>query len=185
LFLTSCSTGITEHMKEEGLPVGSPDAPLTGILYLDYQCPQCKKFFESSWPAIYEDYISTGSLRVTIKDFPAHTGGPGIHNSAWCLFEQAPDKLPTYMSILYANQSSLRDYQLRSYGVSLGVDESSFVSCLEEGRYLTPIERIKQRGLQEGIGNTPTLIIKDRRFNSVSTITDITSYLSQLESTLD
>ena len=46
--------------------LGEPDAPLTIIIYEDYSCPNCKRFFETVEPVLIERYISSGKLRLEI-----------------------------------------------------------------------------------------------------------------------
>lgn len=46
--------------------LGEQDAPLTIIIYEDYSCHNCKRFFETVEPVLIERYISSGKLRLEI-----------------------------------------------------------------------------------------------------------------------
>jgi protein-disulfide isomerase len=49
---------------------GSPNAPLTLELYTDYQCPSCRAFFLDVLPSVMSDYVNTGKVRLIHRDFP-------------------------------------------------------------------------------------------------------------------
>ncbi|MGD1070491.1 MAG: thioredoxin domain-containing protein [Bryobacteraceae bacterium] len=57
---------------------GSPDAPVTIDLYTDYQCPSCRVFYLDKLPALINDFVQTGKVRLIHRDFPLpmHQFGP-------------------------------------------------------------------------------------------------------------
>ena len=59
---------------------GSPDAPVTIDLYTDYQCPSCRVFYLDKLPALINDFVQTGKVRLIHRDFPLpmHQFGPPI-----------------------------------------------------------------------------------------------------------
>jgi protein-disulfide isomerase len=49
---------------------GSPGAPLTLELYMDYQSPQCRRVYLYDLPSITSEYVATGKVRLIRRDFP-------------------------------------------------------------------------------------------------------------------
>ncbi len=50
--------------------LGQPEAPVTLIEFSDYQCPFCRRFFQTTLPTLKTEYIDTGKLRYVFRDFP-------------------------------------------------------------------------------------------------------------------
>jgi len=49
---------------------GSPRAPITIEVYSDYQCPQCKQFFETTTRQLIDNYVLPGKVYLVHRDFP-------------------------------------------------------------------------------------------------------------------
>jgi len=49
---------------------GDPDAPVTIMEFVDYQCPKCKEFGLFVKPQVDAAYIQTGQARLVVHDFP-------------------------------------------------------------------------------------------------------------------
>lgn len=48
---------------------GSPLAPIQIELYTDYQCPACRDFYLNTLPLLISNYVQTGKVRLTHRDF--------------------------------------------------------------------------------------------------------------------
>ena len=63
------------HLKTalytKGDPIlGKSSAPLTIIVFSDYECPYCKRFHDKVLPKLKKDYIDRGVVRLIHKDLP-------------------------------------------------------------------------------------------------------------------
>jgi len=47
--------------------LGNEDAHYSVIVYFDYNCSFCKKFFNKTYPALNEKYIKTGKVKLILK----------------------------------------------------------------------------------------------------------------------
>ena len=50
--------------------LGSEDAPVTVIMFSEYQCPYCQRFETDTFPQIKADFIDTGLIKLIYRDFP-------------------------------------------------------------------------------------------------------------------
>ena len=87
--------GMQVGFTAEGYPFrGEPNAPITMYEYSDYQCPFCARYFVQTEPAINDNYVRTGKVRVVFRDFPIeelHPNAPAAHRAILCVAEQGAD----------------------------------------------------------------------------------------------
>ena len=50
--------------------LGDKNAPVTIIEFSDYECPFCKRHFDSTHPELVKKYIDTGKVKLVFRDFP-------------------------------------------------------------------------------------------------------------------
>ena len=146
-------------LSHASAPYGDDDTPITIIEFGDYQCPNCKSWFDNTRPAIQSEYMDTGMARIYFVDL-AFIGpdSAGAAAASYCAEEQG--MYWEYHDELYGNQGSIQsgwasDASLAQYAVGLGLDAESFGSCLARDHS----ERIAFNGLQAqniGIDRTPS-----------------------------
>lgn len=146
-------------------PEGLPGAPLTMVEFGDYQCPHCDGWFKNSYPAIKSDYIDTGKLKFYFVDIPYE--GPDslpASEATYCAGDQG--KYWQYHDMLYENQGPIQSgwaapASLKQFASRLGLNQTSFNSCLDSGKYSGRVSHNKQIALDDGVQGTPTFFIVD------------------------
>ena len=59
------------QINMSGEPVlGESDAPVTMVIYEDFECPFCKRFEDNAFQNIKSNYVDTGQVKVIWKDRP-------------------------------------------------------------------------------------------------------------------
>ena len=97
---------------------GPADAPVTLVEYGDYECPYCG----AAYPIIKEVQARMGErLRFVFRNFPITTSHPHAGQAAEAA-EAAGVQGPFWEmhDLLYENQQSLEDADLRGYAERLG-----------------------------------------------------------------
>lgn len=149
-------------LSHASAPYGDDGAPITIIEFGDYQCPNCKSWFDNTRPAIQSEYVDTGIARIYFVDLVfIGPDSAGAAAASYCAEEQG--MYWEYHNKMYGNQGSIQsgwasDANLVQFAVDLGLDAESFGACLARDHS----ERISFNALQAqniGIDRTPSFVI--------------------------
>jgi protein-disulfide isomerase len=80
--------------------------------------------------------------------------------AAHCAAEQG--KFWEYQDLLFSSQEELAPEQLLQLAKDLGLQEDSFKTCLEVGKFQAHVEKHIEEGKKFGLDTTPTFIINNR-----------------------
>ena len=148
-----------------GSPVlGDANSPVTIVEFGDYQCPFCKRWNETTKPAIEKNLIETGKASLIYVDFPII--GPDsitIHAGSYCAAEQG--LYWEYHDFAYANQGHENDGWASSENLKSlisgidGLDTDSFNECLDSKKYEQRVNDNKKIASDAGARSTPSFII--------------------------
>ena len=139
---------------------GQPDAPVTIVVFADYQNPQCARYYQEIHPRIDEDFVQPGTVRYVFKNLPDKTAHPQAfkaHEAAACAGDQG--RYWEMHDLLFANQSELATDDLFAYARTLGLDLDLFRYCLTSGANTGVIRRDVDEGQKGGVPLTPVFAI--------------------------
>ena len=147
--------------------LGKSDAPLTLVMFTDYQCPFCNRFETQTLPEIKRQYIDTGKLRFVVRDLPLpfHPNASKAAEAAHCGEEQG--KYWELREKLVANGDKLDAKLLFEYARQVGLDVARFSACLESGRQAEKIKASSSLAASIGISGTPSFVIGRSKGDSV------------------
>lgn len=139
--------------------LGTSNAKLTMVLYEDFQCPFCGKFFKESEQPIINSYVKNGDVQLVYRDF-AFLGEESYKaaEAARCAGDQG--KFWEYHDYLFThqngeNEGAFSDKKLQGFARTLGLDSASFDQCLTSGKYTQAVENQTTEGQQAGVNGTP------------------------------
>jgi len=142
---------------------GQDDAPITIIEFGDYQCPNCKKWFQQEKPSIASNHILTGIAKLYFVD-SAWVGDDSIiaAEASYCADDQG--KFMEYHSTLYNNQAEIQDGwansdSLKQFATDLGLDSEMFDECLDSGKYSDRVSYNTEVATSNGVEGTPHFFI--------------------------
>lgn len=146
---------------------GNPNAPVTVIEFSDFQCPFCSRFYTQTLPALEENYINTGKIKLVYRDLPLdnlHPNARPAHIAAECADEQG--KFWEYHDVLFSNQGEWNrlssidlNSKLNQYATSMGLNSASFGSCLSSKSVADEVQADYLQATQYGATGTPTFFI--------------------------
>ena len=136
--------------------VGFSDAPVTIIAFIDYQCKDCKTWYEKEYPKILKNLIETKKANMVFLDsISLGDDSVLISEATYCAEEQG--KYSEYQETLFSSQQEIDDWakseQLKKIAMNLELDHELFVSCLDSGKYekqvLSNIDHAKSFGVDK------------------------------------
>lgn len=162
-----------EDVKIEGEgddPVlGDPNAPVSMVIFGDFQCHFCRKLELEVKPLIIEKYVKTGKLKIIARDFPFLGKNSALAATAGnCALEQ--DKYWEFSDYLHKAQDaeeiiSVNSDTLKESAKKLKLKESDFNKCLDSEKYLNEVKKDFEDGKLLGIEGTPTTFINNERID--------------------
>ena len=163
---------------------GAQDAKITIVLYDDYQCPFCGRFYATFMNEVMTKYRDRA--RVIIKDFPIIEIHPWALHAAvdsTCIAQNSPSAYWQFSDYVHTHQqefnnnwkageldktfSALDDLALKTAERN-GVQAAKVQACLAAQNRAT-VEASIAEGKSLGIGGTPTLFINGQEFEGVLT----------------
>jgi len=130
---------LVEHTNTLDLPViGFSDAPVTIIVFNDYQCMACKTWYDEEYPEILKNLIETQKANIVFLDsISLGDDSVLISEATFCADDQ--EKYSEYQKILFNSQQKIDDWakseQLKKFAIDLGLDLELFEECLDSGKY--------------------------------------------------
>lgn len=140
--------------------LGRTDAPVTMIEFSDYQCPFCRRFFDTTLPALKKEYVDSGKLRYVFRDFPIeqiHPQARKAAEAARCAGDQG--KYWEMHDVLFQNQPALQVEQLKGHAQRLGLDTAAFGECLARDTHRAVVQKDYDDGVTAGVRGTPAFFI--------------------------
>jgi len=150
---------------------GDETAPLTWIEYSDFECPFCKRF-APSMEDMLEDY--EGQIKLVYRHFPL-----SFHRPLALTQAEASECANEYLGndgfwamhdfifdTTSSNGNGMTEQELVDYAVELGINESTFQTCLDDDRYVEHIENDLDGGAAAGVTGTPGSIFIDAEGNA-------------------
>lgn len=145
--------------------LGRAEAPVTLVIFTDYQCLSCAAIYPSL-ERLVKEYGD--QVKVVTRDFPLteHSEAFKAAEAAEAAREQG--RYWEYAQLLMRNQSALSVDKLKAYASELALDRVRFDSALESGKFAEMVQRDIDEGMKLGINATPTIFINGRRVSAKS-----------------
>lgn len=144
---------------------GSTTAPVTMLVYGDYECPYTRQL-ELLVAGLR--HVDRDSFRYVFRYFPLRE----IHPHAQLAAEAAEavyglvgeDAFWKMHDALFAHQDNLEVESVGRLAAAAGVDPSAFRAALKTHRFAERIERDVRSGQAHGVEGTPSVFINGERY---------------------
>ncbi|MBN4046058.1 DsbA family protein [Nitrosarchaeum koreense] len=147
----------TNDFLSLNLPIiGYSDAPVTIIAFNDYQCKDCKTWYDKEYSEISKNLIETKKANIIFLD-SISLGNDSVLISEATMCANDQEKYLQYQEILFASQQKIDDWakseQLKKFAMDLELDEEMFDACLDSGKYnddvLSNLDYAKSLGVDQ------------------------------------
>jgi protein-disulfide isomerase len=152
----------------DGIAIG--DGPVTVDAYIDFLCPFCREFEVSSGPTL-NAMAAKGAIALIyhpmsfLDEASTTRYSSRAAAAAGCAADQG--KFLEYTHALFASQppeggAGLDDAELIQLGISVGLTDEAFGSCVRAGRYLYWPQQVTDAATTRGVSGTPTVLVNGR-----------------------
>lgn len=135
---------------------GDKNAAVTMIEYSDFECPFCGRV-QPALEQILEEY--DGQVNLVFRHFPLsfHPSAQKAGEASECAADQ--NKFWEMHDKMFANQTALGVDSLKGYAKELGLNTSTFDSCLDSGKYEQKVKDGITDGSKYGVQGTPATFV--------------------------
>ncbi len=155
---------------EDDPVIGNRDGKVEIVVYSDYQCPFCSKYFNEV-VALAEEYKD--DVALTYKDLPLefHPQAMNAALAANCALEQGEEQFWNMSKQLYANQKkwegtkNKEDFEI--YAHMIGLELGKYKECMEEERHADKIKASADEAKGFGVSGTPASFIGEKFVSGV------------------
>ncbi len=158
-----------KSIKTNGVPfIGNANAPVTVVLWFDYQCPFCKQFETTTMTNVYNDYVKSGKVKIVLKDLqflgPDSTTDGGFARAVWNV---APDHFYDWYRAMADHQDGenkdfgdLKSVEDMTRSVA-GIDADKVIAdyTKNKAKYESALDASKTEAAALGINSTPIVVI--------------------------
>lgn len=141
--------------------LGNPDAPLTFVLFTDFECPFCKNF-HMTMKKIMDEYGKSGKLRWIFRHLPLtelHSKSKteaiatecanelGGNEAFWMYIDRIFELTPSNNGLDLNELPKIAEY--------IGLNKTKFETCLNSGKFDQLIDDERQDAINSGAMGTP------------------------------
>lgn len=149
---------------------GNTDAQITLLVYSDYECPFCKSF-HPTLQELMKEY--EGKIRWVYRHYPLsfHQNAQKQAEAAECIAELGGnDAFWNFSDTIFERTTSNGvGFALDALGplaAELGVDQQTFQTCLDSGKYAKVVQESITQGSAAGVSGTPATFLIDQKGKS-------------------
>lgn len=161
--------GNIDKLDIKGAPsLGPANAPVTLIIFSDFQCPLCKQEAEVIHKQVTAAFPD--KVRIYFRDFPLEQ----IHNWARqaaiagrCAYKISPEAFWEYHDWIYDNQTYIGldniNSKLQEFATAKNLDSMQFSRCIENKTTAAELNASQAVGNSLGLNATPTIFLNGRK----------------------
>ena len=151
---------------DDPLAMGEVDAPVVIIEYADFTCKYCGVFAETTLPALIEEYVEPGHVRIEWRDTPI-LSEDSITTAIAGRAAAQQDLFWEFYEVMYAHTYSESGDYSRAALLSLaeridGLDIETFTADLDDPTLSTAVHTEGSESRSLGVSSTPTFVVGDR-----------------------
>jgi protein-disulfide isomerase len=151
---------VSLDLRNDSYPVlGNGKSSVAMVEFSDFQCPFCRRYQQTTMPALTEKYISSGKIRYVFVNFPL-----GFHEHAEPaavagVCAQRQGAFWKMRDRLFDNQDTLGSETFLKIASDLKLNGDQFNQCLQDPKVSADIRAQAQLGESVGVQGTPAFLI--------------------------
>jgi protein-disulfide isomerase len=149
-----------------GVNMGSVEAPVKVMEFVDFGCGFCRRFQAESFPTIRAEFIDTDMVEWKFVPFVSGMFGNSavVTEAADCVLPQGGPAYEAFTSALWARQPEWKGSGeprelVRAWAGELGLDVQALDTCMDTDARLDRVASASALAAQLGVRSTPTFWI--------------------------
>lgn len=171
------SASVTPHLKD--VVLGDANAPVEIVEYASLSCAHCRDFWKQDFPRLKADYIDTGKVKFTLKDFPTDND-IAIAGIALARCKGEANYYPIVDDVFSAQYDLMMAAREGAAGAKLveiagkhNVSPEELRACMSDKRIMDFINKTVEEGQKAGVRGTPAVFLNgksldDHRYPALS-----------------
>lgn len=153
-----------EGIPQEGTTLGSPQAKVQLIEYIDLQCPVCRDFEITEMPSVIRRYVRPGKVKVVARPI-AFIGPDSVRGRLAALAAAQQNHFFDFTQLMYANQGTentgwLSDSMVASAYASIpGLDAQAAEAARGSSAVSNEAKTYDSQATADQVGGTPTVFV--------------------------
>jgi protein-disulfide isomerase len=178
-------------IPQKGIYLGSPTAPVRLVEFADLQCPICREYTLQTLPALVQDYVRSGKVRMEFRSFIV-IGDDSVTAARAAEAAGQQNKLWNFADVFYYNQGAENSGYVtpafihRIYKAA-GVDAATADAYAASDASKEPLAVANTMGNRYGVTGTPTILV-GKRGGELSEVdadpTDVGAFKSAIDGVL-
>jgi protein-disulfide isomerase len=150
-------------VPQDGTRLGREDAPVTILLYEDFQCPACGQFARETLPEVVERHVKPEDVKL-ISQTLAFLGPDSIPAARAALAAGKQDHYWQYAVLLFENQGAENSgYVTDEFLTDLaeeteGLDVNEWDEARQAG-FEKELQSVQQMAGEDNVNSTPSLVV--------------------------
>jgi protein-disulfide isomerase len=154
-----------DGIPQDGIALGSPDAPAVLTEFADLQCPYCAAYSREVLPSVVARYVRSGRLRLELQVL-TFVGDDSVRAGAMAAAAARQDRLWPFADAFYRSQGQensgyATDDFLRSLGEATpGLDVERAFGDRDRPRVLDTLAEADRQAVALGADHTPAFYLR-------------------------
>jgi protein-disulfide isomerase len=177
--------------------LGSPDAPVHVVAFLEPKCPDSKKYSNTSFSKLKSDFIDTNKVSYTVITASFLSQSMPAAIALLCVYNQEPNPPRTklffeYLDYIYKHQpperenwATIETLQKFAAKANPAINPTLLKNCIENGHYKSQIEKNTTYGDSlMGRISTPTIYVNGVKVENKDETIDYDTLKNAIEEAL-
>lgn len=161
------SKAVMAKMDLKGEPMkGGANAKVTIVEYSDFQCPFCKRGYDTIEKQVLTTYGDKVKFYYKHYPLPFHPWAEPAAMAAECAQEQKADAYWKYYTQAYEHQADINPQNVKEKSVEYlkdtGIDMTKWGECFDTKKTLSKVKAEMAEGAGLGVTGTPAFFINGR-----------------------
>jgi protein-disulfide isomerase len=161
---TSRTTALLAGIRQSGLTLGSPNAPVRVVEFADLQCPFCRDYAVDTMPRLVRDYVRPGKVRMEFRSL-AFIGPDSARAARVAQAAGQQNKLWNFVDLAYLNQGKensgwATDAELRRLAAAVpGLDVKRAFAARDGAAVTAQLKAADTLAVSSAVNSTPTFLV--------------------------